>query len=249
MTDEPYRWVEAIGNRREYVEGQLASGSPVVALRYDEGLLLFTVARQRQKVFEIYDRIAFGGIGHPADIEKLRAAALEVASSEGFLRSVEDVSARRLVSYSLAPGVKSAFEQIFGAPYLARCLFVELGRSGHPDLAATLDYDGSFRITASALDTPLAAAIGGKKAAQEAMEKRMEGWRAEGLRGALGRALEVWADGMAAVEVGEDSTGTSRAAELFDEHRGGASVEAAVLCGPDDRRVCFRRLTADECCV
>ena len=30
MLEEPYRWVEAINNRREYVEDQLASGSPVV---------------------------------------------------------------------------------------------------------------------------------------------------------------------------------------------------------------------------
>ena len=28
MIEEPYRWVEAIANRREYIETQLAAGSP-----------------------------------------------------------------------------------------------------------------------------------------------------------------------------------------------------------------------------
>ena len=30
MIDEPYRWVEAISNRREYIENELATGSPTL---------------------------------------------------------------------------------------------------------------------------------------------------------------------------------------------------------------------------
>ena len=90
MIEEPYRWVEAIANRREYIETQLASGSPIVALSYAGGILLLTVGRQ--KLFEIYDRIALGAIGHPGDIERLRMAAIELASTEGFTRSAADVS-------------------------------------------------------------------------------------------------------------------------------------------------------------
>src|SRR5207253_6130604 len=33
MIEEPYRWVEAIANRREYVETQLAAGSSIAAVR------------------------------------------------------------------------------------------------------------------------------------------------------------------------------------------------------------------------
>ena len=29
MIEEPYRWVEAIANRAEYIETQLATGSPM----------------------------------------------------------------------------------------------------------------------------------------------------------------------------------------------------------------------------
>ena len=127
MIEEPYRWVEAIANRREYIEGQLAPGSPIAALGYREGILFVTLGQTRQKLFEIYDRIAMGGIGHPGDIERLRMAAIELASTEGFTRSAGDVSLRRLAHYSLSPVMKSAFEQIYGPPYLARMLFAEVG--------------------------------------------------------------------------------------------------------------------------
>ena len=83
MIEEPYRWVEAIANRREYIETQLASGSPIAAVGFRDGILFLTVGRSRQKVFEIYDRIAMGAIGHPGDIERLRMAAIELASIRG----------------------------------------------------------------------------------------------------------------------------------------------------------------------
>ena len=56
-----------------------------------------------------------GAIGHPGDIERLRMAAIELASTEGFTRSAADVSLRRLAHYSLSPVMKSAFEQVYGA--------------------------------------------------------------------------------------------------------------------------------------
>ncbi len=96
MIEEPYRWVEAIANRREYIETQLAPGSPIAVLSYRDGILFVTIGRARQKLFEIYDRIAMGAIGHPGDIERLRMAVIELASTEGFTRSAADVSLRRL---------------------------------------------------------------------------------------------------------------------------------------------------------
>ena len=91
MIEEPYRWVEAVANRREYVETQLAPGSPIAAVSCRDGILFVTMGRTRQKLFEIYDRIAMGAIGHPGDIERLRMAAIELASTEGFTRSAADV--------------------------------------------------------------------------------------------------------------------------------------------------------------
>src|SRR5439155_8854224 len=151
MIEEPYRWVEAIQNRREYIEHQLAGGSPIAALSYNDGILFFTLGRERQKIFEIYDRIAMGAIGHPGDIERLRMAAIEVASTEGFTRSTADVSLRRLANYSLSPALKTAFEQVYGAPYLARMIFAELGRGSEPNLFTRIDYDGAIHSNGGAL--------------------------------------------------------------------------------------------------
>src|SRR5204862_2197798 len=145
MIEEPYRWVEAIANRREYVETQLAQGSPIAAIGYRDGILFLTIGRRsRKKIYEIYDRIAMGAIGHPGDIERLRLAAIELASTEGFTRSASDVSLRRLAHYSLSPVLKAAFEQVYGPPYLARLLFVEIGSSAKEDLFLRVDYDGSL---------------------------------------------------------------------------------------------------------
>src|SRR5437660_11432605 len=150
MIEEPYRWVEAIANRREYIEAQLASGSPIAALGYRDGILFLTLGQRRQKIFEIYDRIAMGAIGHPGDIERLRMAAIELASTEGFTRSAADVSLRRLAHYSLSPVMKSAFEQVYGPPFLARLLFAEIGAQPENDLFLRVEYDGAIATNGAA---------------------------------------------------------------------------------------------------
>jgi proteasome alpha subunit len=144
MTEEPYRWLEAIQNRREYIEDQLTPGLPVVALSAQPGILLAGMKTPTPKLFEIYDNLALGTLGHPADIEKVRQTAIDAAHLEGFARSAQDVSARRLVSYNLAPALKAAFEQIFSAPLLFRGVLAELGETMNDDALWNVDYDGSF---------------------------------------------------------------------------------------------------------
>jgi proteasome alpha subunit len=144
MTEEPYRWLEAITNRREYIEDQLSPGAPVVVLSADPGILLLTIKTSTPKLFEIYDHLALGSVGHPADIEKVRQTAIDAAHIEGFQRSPNDVTARRLVSYNLSPALKNAFEQIFSAPLLFRGILAELGATAGDDMLWSFDYDGSF---------------------------------------------------------------------------------------------------------
>ena len=74
MHEEPYRWLEAVANRREYVREQLKGGSPVFAASLPDGILLLGVGSGQSKVFELFDRHALAGLGHPADIEKIRQA-------------------------------------------------------------------------------------------------------------------------------------------------------------------------------
>ncbi len=147
MYEEPYRWVEAVGNRRQYLDEQFKQGSPVVALTYDGGILLTTVSKGTPKLYEIYDRLALGGMGHPTDLEKLRFSLLEMAHVEGFNRSPSDVTGSRLVKYGIAPMIKQAFEEVYKAPFIVRILVTELGQKPEKDALLTINYDGTFEET------------------------------------------------------------------------------------------------------
>lgn len=149
MTEEPYRWLEAIGNRREYIRDQLKGGTPVFAVSRVEGILLVGVGQKQSKVFEIYDRHAFAALGHPVDIERLRQAAIEAAHVEGFNRSARDVTLRRLISFSLSTMLKTAFEQIFAPPLIVESIFAELGEQPAQDSLVRLHYDGDHHYETS----------------------------------------------------------------------------------------------------
>ncbi|HXJ75311.1 MAG TPA: proteasome subunit alpha, partial [Candidatus Dormibacteraeota bacterium] len=142
MTEEPYRWLEAISNRREYIQEQMKGGTPVFALSRPEGILLFGVGQGQSKVFEIYDRHAFAALGHPVDIERIRQAAIEAAHLEGFNRSAKDVTLRRLIGFSLSSTLKSSFEQIFSPPFIVESIFAELGSKPDQDVLVRVHHDG-----------------------------------------------------------------------------------------------------------
>ncbi len=142
MTEEPYRWLEAIGNRREYIQEQMKGGTPVFAISRPQGILLVGVGQGQSKVFEIYDRHAFAALGHPVDIERVRQAAIEAAHHEGFNRSAKDVTLRRLISFALSTTLKNSFEQIFSPPFIVESIFAELGDSPALDVLVRVHYDG-----------------------------------------------------------------------------------------------------------
>jgi proteasome alpha subunit len=235
MHEEPFRWVEAIANRREYIEDQLAPGSPIVALTYRDGVLLFTLSRERQKIFEVYDRIGLGGIGHPGDIERLRLAAIELASTEGFARSADDVALRRLANYSLSPALKAAFEQIYGPPFLTRLLFAELGTGGNPNLFLRLDYDGSIRTNGGTFGRTFEdfGVIAGKAHAMTRMEGFIRGHKHthSNLHDAIRVAAQAWSIGHLALaeERAEEIPQPRLVSEHLAAQLADASVESAVL--------------------
>jgi proteasome alpha subunit len=146
MTEEPYRWLEAVANRRDYVREQLKDGSPVLAASLPSGILLLGVGDGHSKVFELFDRQALAALGHPADIEKIRQAAIDASHVEAFTRAPEDVSLRRLIGFGLSPQLKNNFEQIYSAPFLVEVLVAELGRVQSQDLLARLHFDGTFHF-------------------------------------------------------------------------------------------------------
>ena len=191
MYEEPYRWVEAVGNRRQYLDEQFKQGSPVVALGYDDGMLLLTISKGTPKLYEIYDRMALGGMGHPADLEKLRFSFLEMAHIEGFNRSPSDVTGSRLVKYGVAPVIKQAFEEVYKAPFIVKILLAELGQKAGKDAFLTVNYDGTFEETTGC------AVLAATPAVQTEMMAylRQETSSGVSLAQAVSAALRVWALG------------------------------------------------------
>jgi proteasome alpha subunit len=252
MIEEPYRWVEAIANRREYIETQLASGSPIAAVGYCDGILFFTLGRARQKIFEIYDRIAMGAIGHPGDIERLRMAAIELASTEGFTRSAGDVSLRRLAHYSLSPVMKNAFEQVYGAPFLARMLFAEVGAKPEEDLFLRVEYDGAIATTGATFAQARQdfAVLSGTGKSTELMESFLKVEHAPGapFGAAVKVALDAWSIGHMTLQKNDAKELPERAAltKYREEQLAIAGIEAAILERDANTAIRYRALSDEE---
>jgi proteasome alpha subunit len=189
MTEEPYRWLEAIGNRREYISEQMKGGTPVFALARPEGILLLGVGIGHSKVFEIYDRHGFAALGHPVDIEKLRQAAIEAAHIEGFNRSSRDVTLRRLISFALSTTLKNSFEQIFAPPFIVESIFAELGESPAQDVLVKVHYDGNHHYETSGV---LVAGNDRKKEDEAATWLRRHLKPEDSLTRAAGLCLTAW---------------------------------------------------------
>ena len=188
LLDEPYRFAEAIANRRDYIEDQLQGGSPVVGLAFADGLLVLTLRGGSQKLFEAYDRIGLGSVGHPTDIEKLRQSAVDLAHVIGFNYSDADVTLQQIVHFGLGPVMKTAFDDVIRSPYIARVLLAELGAVDTESSFFTVDYDGTFHRYEGV------AAIGGVPEADALMRERILDANSgnHALGDALALALEVW---------------------------------------------------------
>ena len=144
MFDEPYRWIDAIHQRRDYIAEQLDRATPVIGLSVSEGIILASFHRQNPKIYELYDRIAMGGIGHPADLETVRGILLNMAHVEGFQRSTSDVSIERLALFGLAPRLKTAFEDVSAPPIILDVLLSEVGRTQSEDRFIKVSFDGNL---------------------------------------------------------------------------------------------------------
>src|SRR5688572_19598094 len=220
MYEEPYKWVEAVGNRRHYLDEQFTQGSPVVALAYDAGILMLTVSKGTPKLYEIYDRLALGGMGHPADLEKLRFSLLEMAHVEGFNRSPSDVTGSRLVKYGIAPVIKQAFEEVYKAPFIVRILVAELGQKPEKDALLTINYDGTFE------ETTACAVLAAGPVVQTKMLRYLKEQQPTTLplEQALDLALRAWAVGSLAQQEDE----TAQQVETMTPSSGASSSPAAI---------------------
>ena len=205
-------------DRADYARKGIARGRALVAVRTTEGIVIVAenASETLRKVSEIYDRIAFAGVGKYNEFDQLRVAGVRAADIKGFQYSRDDVDARSLAnSYAQMLGTIFTHEM---KPMEVEILVAEVGHEPAGDQMFHILYDGTV------MDEQDFTAIGGDA---EAITERLTGTWAEGLD--LSGAIRV---GTAAL-AGDDRT--IPAAEL----------EVAELVRTNGRR-CFRRLTPDE---
>ena len=250
MRDEPYRWIEAIQDRRDYIEDQLRVGSPVVGLTYTEGMVLLTIGRGQRKIFEVHDRIALSAIGHPADIERLRMLVTDTASVQGFQNATEDVNLHRLTNFVLAHTFKQAFESIVGEAYIIKMLLAELGRTSEHNRFTSINYDGNVRTDAGF------SVIGGTESIETGMQNYLTAAPVDAdrdLTAAIRLGLEAWAIGRELSSREPEDTGseevqidTEQMHEIIAVARKDGEIEAGVLETTQHGTSKFRILSVQE---
>jgi len=252
MSFTPYDWNQSIQTRMEYIVERLRDGSSVVGLSIPEGVLLVSIHRAQRKIYEIYDRLVFAGIGNQSDIETMRNAAIDFAHREGFQRSPDDVTGFRLVGSVLSTALKRAFGDPFTAPFVFRGLFAELGDRKEGDAFFALGFDGEFK------SEPRYSVVAGSLEAENRMIDLLHANvdAAQDLSSALKLALEAWATGkIHARRTGfgrltsgeqEEEVEILTVAQVLREEIAEGTVEAGLLDRKTARESKFRLLLPDE---
>jgi proteasome alpha subunit len=134
---------QLIKDRSEYARKGIARGKSVVALEYDDGILFLAEnpSATLHKISEIYDRIAFAGVGKYSEFEDLRISGIRLADYRGYAYGREDVNAKTLANaYSQA--LSAIFTQQM-KPFEVEILVGQVGDTpGENELFHVL-FDGS----------------------------------------------------------------------------------------------------------
>ena len=130
-------------DRADYARKGIARGRALVAVRYIDGIALVAEnpSNTLRKISEIYDRIAFAGVGKYNEFDQLRVAGVRAADLKGFQYSRDDVDAR-----SLANNYAQILGQIFThemTPMEVEILVAEVGLTGDGDQLFHILYDGT----------------------------------------------------------------------------------------------------------
>jgi proteasome alpha subunit len=173
---------QVMKDRADYARKGIARGRSLVAVTYADGILLAAEnpSRSLHKISEIYDRIAFAGVGKYNEFDQLRVAGVRHADTRGFAYSREDVDARSLASvYAQYLGQVFTHEM---KPLEVEVLVAELGIEGSRDQLYHILYEGTV------VDEDRFTVLGGEA---EAIAERLDatwqpGWSmGAALRGAV----------------------------------------------------------------
>ncbi len=134
---------QVMKDRADYARKGIARGRSAVAVLYTDGILIAAEnsSATLRKVSEIYDRIAFAGVGKYNEFDQLRIAGVRHADLKGYQYSREDVDAR-----SLANAYAQMLGQIFThemKPMEVEILVAEVGSEPGDDQMFHILYDGT----------------------------------------------------------------------------------------------------------
>lgn len=120
-------------DKEQYARRGIERGKDVIAVEYNDGIVLVAENPQKtlNKISEIYDRIAFAGVGSYPEYEPLRSQGVQAAEIKGYTYSREDVHAKWLANqYSQIIG--SIYRQLDTKPLEIEILLVEIGNNFAP---------------------------------------------------------------------------------------------------------------------
>ncbi|MEY2626339.1 MAG: proteasome alpha-type subunit [Actinomycetota bacterium] len=134
---------QVMKDRADYARKGIARGRALVAIQFLEGIAIVAEnpSNTLRKVSEIYDRIAFAGVGKYNEFDQLRVAGVRAADLKGYQYSRADVDAR-----SLANQYAQILGQIFThemKPLEVEILVAEIGSSSATDQLFHILYDGT----------------------------------------------------------------------------------------------------------
>jgi proteasome alpha subunit len=130
-------------DKADFARKNIARGRPLVATVYAGGILICAENQSKSlhKVSEIYDRIAFAGVGRYNEFDSLRRSGVQYADLKGYQFSREDVDARSLANlYAQYMGNVFTHEM---KPLEVEILVAEVGTSPDGDQLFHILYDGS----------------------------------------------------------------------------------------------------------
>ena len=131
-------------DRAEYAQKGIARGRSLVAAIYNTGVLLVAEnpSASLNKISEIYDRIAFAGVGKYNEFHELRQAGIRWADTTGFSYSREDVDARALANF-YAQHLGLMFTES-GKPLEVEILVAQLGIRNRPTKLYHIAFEGTI---------------------------------------------------------------------------------------------------------
>ncbi len=135
---------QLIKDRATFAQKGIARGRSILASIYDVGVVMVAenTSASLNKISEIYDRIAFAGVGKYNEFDRLREAGIRWADSTGFTYSRDDVDAKALSNY-YAQHMGDMFSE-GPKPLEVEILVAQLGNKFHQTKLYQVAYEGTI---------------------------------------------------------------------------------------------------------